>query len=488
MNIDEAASEPEEMPVAEDEQTEITDPDDIDALLDSMNIDEAASEPEKVPVAEDEQTEITDPDDIDALLDSMNIDEAAPEPEEAPVAEDEQTEITDPDDIDALLDSMNIDEAASEPQEEIAEESPIEITDPDDIDALLASMDMDEPDTNSDDKSKDEVVALDNAEENTNQVDNSENIAKIENLTEEYVAPLLSADFSDILAKPSTEAPTEPESIEVNEDAAVEEVNVEEDFDIDELMVEVEQSSKDSVEEEQSSLDDELLAEAFDEAFDEDTLVKLLNDEESEPAIELMPDFSDQNVLADLLNDSADDSDSQISEANEINDIQELNNLDFDELLANIEEESSVANQPVDFNQNLDIGDEIILEDFDNINASNDFIPSGVGESANDEESFVSVDSLLSDSQEEVSTVEPYEKANIDVGLNDFPEFTDDVNHVDVDADENGVAAKLDLAKVYLEIGDEDNAQVILKEVVKLGDHHQQAEARTLLSEFLRPS
>ena len=470
INANEAASK-EEL-ADDDDQAEISDPDDIDALFDSINAEE--------PSATDEQAEITDPDDIDALLDSMNIDDAAPESEEAPAA-DEQAEITDPDDIDALLDSMNIDDAAPEAEEE----SPIEITDPNDIDALLASMDIDVPDTSSDITNEDEVVAgnFDGIEDNNVQVENSENRAKIENFSEEYISPLLSADFSDVLAKASAEPLTEPELIEVYE----EDID-EEDFDIDELIAEVEQSSKDSDEEEQSPLDDELFAEAFDEAFDEDTLVKLLNDEESEPAIELMPDFSDQKVLADLLNDNVDDSDNQVSEANEINDIQELNNLDFDELLANIEEESSVANQPVDFNQNLDIGDEIILEDFDNFNASNDFIPSGSGESSNDQESFVSVDSLLSDSQEEVSSVEPYEKANIDVGLNDFPEFTDDVNHIDVDADENGVAAKLDLAKVYLEIGDEDNAQVILKEVVKLGDHHQQAEARTLLNEFLRPS
>ena len=95
----------------------------------------------------------------------------------------------------------------------------------------------------------------------------------------------------------------------------------------------------------------------------------------------------------------------------------------------------------------------------------------------------MSVDSLLSASQDEVNLEEPYEKANIDVGLNEFPEFTNDVNPIDVDIDENGIAAKLDLAKVYLEIGDEDNAQVILKEVVKLGDPQQQSEAQNLLND-----
>ena len=45
----------------------------------------------------------------------------------------------------------------------------------------------------------------------------------------------------------------------------------------------------------------------------------------------------------------------------------------------------------------------------------------------------------------------------------------------------NGVAAKLDLAKVYLEIGDIENAEVILMDVVEIGDAQQQYEAQQLL-------
>ena len=88
---------------------------------------------------------------------------------------------------------------------------------------------------------------------------------------------------------------------------------------------------------------------------------------------------------------------------------------------------------------------------------------------------------LLSETQYEASDNEPYDKTNIDVGLNEFPEFTDGVNKIDVDVDENGMAAKLDLAKIYIEIDDFDNAQVILQEVVKLGDTQQQIAAKKLL-------
>ena len=472
MAMDETPS-AEEKPLAENKpptddnaQAEITDPDDIDALLESMATNETPPAEEKS-TDDNAQAEITDPDDIDALLESMATDEA-PVAEETPPAEEKSTddnaqaEITDPDDIDALLDSMAMDETPSAEEKPLAEDKPptddnaqAEITDPDDIDALLDSMAMDEtpvmeeaPSTDDDTQEKiiEEIVETEQIE----QVE-SENKTKIENLTAEYVAPLLAIDFSDILAK-SAES-------ELTELAASEESVVEDEFDIG---------------------DD--LAEG---AFDEDTLTELLSDKPTEHLVELTPDFSDQNVLADLLNDNDDSSDnSQVSEATEINDIQELDSLDFDELLANIEEESSVANQSVDFNESLDVGDDVALAlaDFDN-HASNTRLNENK-ETIESEQSFLSVDSLLSESQDDVSSDEPYDKANIDVGLNEFPEFTNDVNQIDVDIDENGMAAKLDLAKVYIEIGDQDNAHAILQEVVKQGDTQQQVAAQEMLDDL----
>ena len=203
---------------------------------------------------------------------------------------------------------------------------------------------------------------------------------------------------------------------------------------------------------------------------------QLLNDEkESQAPIELSPDFTDSNVLADLL---ADDNASkeQVVEANEIDDIKELDSLEFDELLANIEEESSSSDtedynltDEIDIDDELDIGDELIVEDVDDLEGENQEV-----------EDFVSVDSLLSDSFEGISTEEPYNKTNIDVGLDEFPEFIGDMGQDDVD-DDNGIAAKLDLAKVYIEIGDSENAEVILMDVAKAGDAQQQLDAQQLL-------
>ncbi|MDP7591460.1 MAG: FimV/HubP family polar landmark protein [Litorilituus sp.] len=444
--------------VTDDEtaQAEITDPDDIDALLESMNIEDS-SENEESPVEnqisqDSDEAEINSPDDLDALLDSMGVEDSS-ENEEPPVenqisqdSDEAEIEITDPDDIDALLDSMGSDE----PQKEI--------TDPDDIDAVLNSMGSDEPQKEiTDPNDIDEILESMGEEENNDIVDNigeSPNRSKIESLSEEYIAPLLAADFSAIHKESSTDDMSS---------------------DIDANIVAPDESDQ---AENSDTLDigDEL-DEGEQGAFDEEALSKLLHDSASENAVELTPDFSDKNVLADLLNDSSDDADNVTSEATEIDDIQELDNLEFDELLANIEEESNVASTSVDYTQDYDPDDSISLDDFDDPN-------SGVvteSDTKANEDNFVSVDSILSAAQDIDVTEELYDEANIDVGLNEYSEFTENVNQVDVDEDENGMAAKLDLAKVYVEIGDQDNAQVILLEIINHGNPQQQLEAQELL-------
>ncbi|MCW8866418.1 MAG: hypothetical protein OQK22_16140, partial [Colwellia sp.] len=390
------------------------------------------------------QVEITDPDDIDALLESMGTEQPVVEPEAQPEIKDEQVEITDPDDIDALLESMGTGE--NETSEQVASSN--------DLEALLEPAAVEDGEQSQDDEAIDE---------------SSINKAKIENLTEEYVAPLLATDFSDIINNASDSS-----SIVIEEDDVADE-----EIDIDALIskdkpVEPQQPHT----EEPVGIGDDLADEQLG-AFDEETLSELLSDKAAEQTVELTPDFTDQNVLADLLNDSDENDSNAISEASEINDIQELDNLEFDELLANIEEESSVANQVADFNQDDDLDSPISLDDFDDPNSHLGAV--NEQESNNDAQNFVSVDSLLSASQDEQVIDEPYNEDNIDVGLDEYSEFTKDVNPIDVDIDENGMAAKLDLAKVYLEIGDADNAHVILQEIIKQGNNQQKLEAQGLL-------
>ena len=246
----------------------------------------------------------------------------------------------------------------------------------------------------------------------------------------------------------------------------------EDELDIDQLIPKVndEQLSDDTY----LDIGDDLLA---DIKSVNDNVIDTIDDETMEA---ISSDF-DESTLSDLLNDEKESNglsavydNEEVPDTSEIEDIQNLDNLDFDELLANIEEESEVSTS-VDL---LDIKDELTVKD----------VPLEAEEKNDSNEEFVSVDSLLSDISDNLdnNTVdENYDKDNIDVGLDDFPEFTanDDVD-IDVDDDELGLAAKLDLAKVYIEIGDVDNAEVILNDIVNLGDEKQRVIAQNLLDKM----
>jgi len=219
-----------------------------------------------------------------------------------------------------------------------------------------------------------------------------------------------------------------------------------------------------------------------------------LNDNEefvpTEP-IELSPDFTDSNVLADLLADNETEKE-VAAEASEIEDIQELDNLDFDDLLANIEEETTPEETELfeindesdteidltdDFDSEINLGSDSELDLSESITDSNTTKASH--NDTDPEDDFISVDSLLSDSFEGSAIEEPYDKTKINVGLDEFPEFSGEMG--DDDDDDNGIEAKLDLARVYLEIGDKENAEVILMDVVAKGDPQQQLDAQSLL-------
>ena len=481
--------------------SEVSEPDDIDALLDAVSeTKDSSDDPASI--------DVSDPDDIDALLDSIN---GADEPSTATDNDtnanvDENAEsnadIADPDDIDALLDSIN---GADEPTADKDSN----------VDASLNSNipDSSTPDENTPDANIDQN---NNVSESLDNID-SENTALINNFTDEYVQSFIDTDLSEIAnedAEKSLQTESDDQSNSQNDSqnnaASDSNEDISDDFDIDALIEEVnhhpEPSNEDTLEigddvldtelhdtdssnekledkiVDATDLDDETLA-AISGDFDESTLTNLLNDEKTDNnLVELSPDFTDSNVLADLLSDD----DSPIEEeskksaadnAEEVAGIKELDNLDFDDLLANIEEESGQASSDeFEFSESFDIGDDFESDVEEDLESE-----SNNSRKENNEEDFISVDSLLSDSLLDGKPTEPYEKMKIDVGLSEFPEFSGNITDEDIDDDDNGIAAKLDLAKVYIEIGDQENAEVILLDVVKQGDAQQQFDAQQLL-------
>jgi pilus assembly protein FimV len=175
-----------------------------------------------------------------------------------------------------------------------------------------------------------------------------------------------------------------------------------------------------------------------------------------------------------LLSEMDESDEEPLEEADELDVIDELANVDFDELLANIEEESATTPKKYDETELIfegdDVGDDLIDDSLreESIQSSQEIEPT---------DDYVSVDELISDSLGEGDASEPYEKTNIDVGLGKFSQ-----NESGVDVDEDGsMSSKLDLAEMYIEMNDEENAQVILQEVISKGDKTQQVKAQALL-------
>lgn len=97
---------------------------------------------------------------------------------------------------------------------------------------------------------------------------------------------------------------------------------------------------------------------------------------------------------------------------------------------------------------------------------------------------FHDIDDLLE--QSGVGSVDGIEKApDLDVGLDEFPDVLSDVKafDVDIDAEMNG---NLDLAKVFIEMGDNSSANKLLKEVLEKGDSALHMEAQRLLQSMQR--
>jgi pilus assembly protein FimV len=97
------------------------------------------------------------------------------------------------------------------------------------------------------------------------------------------------------------------------------------------------------------------------------------------------------------------------------------------------------------------------------------------------ENSFIDIDKLLDESAMNEQDSEPYQNVDLDIGLDEFPEMLPEADGIDVDDDPNGASKKLDLARAYLEIDDEDSARDMLEQVKQTGDSAQVKEVEKLM-------
>jgi pilus assembly protein FimV len=106
-----------------------------------------------------------------------------------------------------------------------------------------------------------------------------------------------------------------------------------------------------------------------------------------------------------------------------------------------------------------------------------------IDESELDTEDFLDVESLLNESFSAESDDEIDKALDLDIPLEPFVNEQDNLNMIDVDADD-GLGAKLDLAHAYIEIGEDDSAKELLDEILKKGSAEQIAEVKIILNKL----
>lgn len=82
------------------------------------------------------------------------------------------------------------------------------------------------------------------------------------------------------------------------------------------------------------------------------------------------------------------------------------------------------------------------------------------------EDDFVEIDKLLADAGQQEQDTLRFDKLNVDVGLDDYAAIIGEHEQRDVDTEDNGYAAKLDLVRAYIEIDDRESADLLLDEIL----------------------
>ena len=226
-----------------------------------------------------------------------------------------------------------------------------------------------------------------------------------------------------------------------------------------------------------TDFDDSELEKALDSYAEEHEELVLEDEPSAEPSAKPKPsepeDLEDVPGLDDWLVEEGEE------EPLDESLLEELEKTSFDELLDNIEdqaEENTTEQDALLDNPDLDL--EALLTEDDSLDELD--VELAESELEQPEEDFLDVDALLNESIDAESDPVAEKELDLDVSLEQFTGVSGDADTIDVDSDE-GLGAKMDLARAYMEIDDTDSAREILEEIAEKGQAEQQAEAKELL-------
>ena len=81
------------------------------------------------------------------------------------------------------------------------------------------------------------------------------------------------------------------------------------------------------------------------------------------------------------------------------------------------------------------------------------------------DDDFVEIDTLLASADQQEQDTERFNKLNVDVGLDEYAAIIGEHEQRDVDTEDNGFSAKLDLVRAYIEMDDSESANLLLDEI-----------------------
>lgn len=214
---------------------------------------------------------------------------------------------------------------------------------------------------------------------------------------------------------------------------------------------------------------------------------------DSYPELDFSEDLADEALIFPDEVVAADSADPFFALAEELQsatampaELAELEDIQFDQLLSELDEFTVADPTPLPEDEFVDIdwqnnNSDKTTEQF----AAEDELPEIESVSAQNDEpnvDFLQIDKLLASSEEEV-TDEQLKPLQIDVGLADFPDLISADEVGDVDLADAGFAGRLDLVRAYNEIGDADSAEQVVKEILASdAPDYVKQEALSLLS------
>ena len=222
-----------------------------------------------------------------------------------------------------------------------------------------------------------------------------------------------------------------------------------------------------------TAVDDGSVSKLTDAALSVENPSKML---EQYPELEL----TDDELLAELPDDMLlDELDELVSEPAGLTDqtpeleLDPIPDAQFDSLMSELEamadnvQQAELEQRGADTEQaNVDLQAELV-------NPSHNF----------DDDDFVEIDSLLASAGSGSDDPERFNQLNVDVGLDDYADIIGEHERRDVDTEDNGYSAKLDLVRAYIEIDDTDSAELLLDEILASdAPAHIKTEAQRLKS------